>query len=261
MDRLDRPADGNIPERPHRIAVLTPIATRAQHLGLRWLARRPARRIGLGSVSMRTSTAVVAALSLAAATLAIIHSVPVSIVLPTAALVPLLAEHLPGPLDARAFENVRIVEDEAACRYLQRLAALHTGLVHAAADSDAYQLRPAVEIGHHQLFDTADLLQRHDTRSASSELVAREHLLLQLASQIVASAQGDASLGPYPPGPRRQPPASAQATTRISSMKEETDMPHLQGGPAQRTSEVYLLFAHEAYHPAAAREITAAAHL
>lgn len=32
-------------------------------------------------------------------------------------------------------------------------------------------------------------------------------------------------------------------------------MPHLQDGPAQRTSEVYLLFAHEAYYPAAAQEI------
>ncbi|AVH60901.1 hypothetical protein C4B68_00960 [Streptomyces dengpaensis] len=32
-------------------------------------------------------------------------------------------------------------------------------------------------------------------------------------------------------------------------------MPHLQDAPEQRTSEVYLLFAHEAYYPAAAQEI------
>ncbi|MGW5250432.1 hypothetical protein ACWEQN_43110 [Streptomyces sp. NPDC004129] len=262
------PADGSLPERPHRIAVFTPIATRAQHIALRWLARRPARRIRIGPVTVRPATAVALALSLAAATLTITQGVPLSIVLPAAALAPLLVERLSDPLDARASGHVRIVETEAACHYLQRLAALHTGVVQAAAGSDTCELRRAVAIGHHQLFDTADLLQRHDTRSASSQLIAREQLMLQLAlqtGQIATPAQGDAHssrhdrlgvqhpLGPYPPGLRRQAGPSAAHTTRISSTKEETHMP--QHGPEQPTREVYLLFAHEAYYPAGAQEI------
>ncbi|MFF1810736.1 hypothetical protein ACFVXW_16670 [Streptomyces sp. NPDC058251] len=265
------PADGSLPEQPHRIAVFTPIATRPQRLGLRWLARRPAHRIRLGPVTVRPATAVVTALTLVAATLALMHGVCFSIVLPAAALAPLLVEHLPDRLDARAGGHVRIVEAEAACRYLQRLAALHAGLVQAAAvGSDRYEVRRAVEVGHHQLFDTADLLQRHDTRSASSELIARERLMLQLAvqtGQIVTPMEGDAPfprqdrlggqppLGPYPPGPRRHPQPSADHTSPVLPTKEETHMPHPQDGPEQPTSEVYLLFAHEAYYPAVAQEI------
>ncbi|MDH6222880.1 hypothetical protein [Streptomyces pseudovenezuelae] len=41
------PADGSAPEIPHQIGVLTPGATRRQRLALRWLTRRPARRLGL----------------------------------------------------------------------------------------------------------------------------------------------------------------------------------------------------------------------
>ncbi|MFI9605054.1 hypothetical protein ACIHCX_35445 [Streptomyces sp. NPDC052043] len=248
--------------------MFTPIATRSQRLSLRWLARRPAHRIRLGPVTVRPATTVVTALILAAATLALMHGVPLSIVLPAAALAPLLVEHLPDRLDTRAGENARIVEVEAACRYLQRLAALHAGLVQAAAASDLYEVRRAVEIGHHQLFDTADLLQRHDSRSASSELIARERLMLRLAvqtRQIVTPTDGDAAaarhdrfggqppLGPYPPGPRRRPQPSAEHTTPVQPTKEETHMP--QDGSEQPTGEVYLLFAHEAYYPAAAQEI------
>ncbi|MDR6980091.1 hypothetical protein J2X68_006829 [Streptomyces sp. 3330] len=214
------PADGSLPEHPHRVAVFTPVATRPQRLALRWLARRPAHWIGLGTVTVRSATIVVTAFILMAVALALMNGVPLSIVLPAAALAPLLAEHLPDRLDARAGESARIVETEAACRYLQRLAALHTGVVQAAVSSDRHEVRRAVEIGHHQLFDTADLLQRHDTRSASSELIARERLMLRLAvqtRQIAPPTQGDLAavrndrfggqppLGPYPPGPRRWP--------------------------------------------------------
>ncbi|MET8956061.1 hypothetical protein [Streptomyces sp. NPDC004533] len=262
------PADGSLPERPHRIAVFTPIATRAQHLALRWLARRPARRIRLGSVTVRLPTAVALALSLAAATLALTHGAPLSIVLPTAASTPLLMKHLLDRLDVRASGHVRIVDADAACHCLQRLAALYAGVVQAAARSNARELRRAIEIGHHQLFDTADLLQRRDTRSASSELIAAERLMLQLAiqaGQIATPAQGDARssrqdrlgaqhpLGPYPPVPRRQAEPSAAHTTPIPSTREEAHMP--QHGPEQSTCGVYLLFAHEAYHPAGAQEI------
>ncbi|MDQ1051860.1 hypothetical protein [Streptomyces sp. V4I2] len=260
------PADGSLPKHPHRLAVFTPIATQCQRLALRWLARRPTHRISLGIVTIRLATTVVTVLTLVAAALALMHGVPLSIVLPAAALAPLLVEHLPDRFDTRAGENARIVEDEAACRYLQRLAALQTGLVQAAVGSDRYEVRRAVEIGHHQLFDTADLLQRHDTRSASSELIARERLMLQLAvqtRQIVTPMQGGAAaarhdrsgeqppLGPYPPAPHRPPRPSPGHTTPIPPTKEETNMPQ-DGQPAD---EVYLLFAHEAYYPAAAQEI------
>ncbi|MFE0420571.1 hypothetical protein [Streptomyces tendae] len=91
-----------------------------------------------------------------------------SIVFPTAALAPLLAEHLPDVLDARAAENARIISAGPACQYLHRLAILHATLTDAATHRDHYLVRRALQIGHHQLFVTADLLQRDDTRSLSS---------------------------------------------------------------------------------------------
>ncbi|MCX4993361.1 hypothetical protein [Streptomyces sp. NBC_00568] len=258
------PADGSLPEQPHRIAVSTPIATRTQRIGLRWLARSCAHRIRLGPVAVRTATAAVAVLALAAAVLAILHGIPFGLVLPAAALAPLLVEHLRDPLEARVGENVRIVEAEAACRYLHRLAALHASLVRAAAGSDHPEVRHAVETGHHQLFDTADLLQQHDTRSASGELIAREQLMQQLAVRIrhivaptpdgapsVRHDRADAPqpLGPYPPRPH----PSAGHSAPIAPMKEEPHMP--QDGPQGPARQVYLLFAHEAYYPAAGQEI------
>ncbi|MEU3795998.1 hypothetical protein AB0F07_40550, partial [Streptomyces fructofermentans] len=213
------PADGSLPQQPHRMAVFTPIATRYQRLGLRCLARRPAHRMRLGQLTVRPATAAVTALTLAAAALALLHRIPLSIVLPAAALAPLLTEHLPDRLDARAQERVRIVDAEAACCYLRRLAALHAHIVQAAAGSNRHEVRRAVTVGHHQLFDAAELLRHYDTRTISSDLIARERLMLQLVVQshhIVTSPQGDAHapaarhdrftglppLGPYPPRPR-----------------------------------------------------------
>ncbi|MFF3617269.1 hypothetical protein [Streptomyces sp. NPDC002580] len=257
------PADGSLPEQPHRIAVFTPTTTPTQRLCLRLLARSPAHRIRLGPTAVRTATAAVVVLAVLAAALAALHGVPLGIVLPAAALAPLLVEYLSDPLEARLGENVRIVKAEAACRYLQRLAALHAGLVRAAAGSDCPEVRRAVEIGHHQLFDAADLLQRHDTRSASGELIVREQLMLQLAVQtrhIVTPTQKGAPpvqhdradvpqpLGPYPPRPH---PSTCHSTP-LAPMKEETPMP--QDGPPEPARQVYLLFAHEAYHPATAHE-------
>ncbi|MGW2555937.1 hypothetical protein [Streptomyces sp. NPDC001635] len=67
------PADDRLPERPHRIGVLTPAATRLQRLALRWLSRRPAQRLPLLPVSVRCSAAAVAVLGLVAAAAAITH--------------------------------------------------------------------------------------------------------------------------------------------------------------------------------------------
>ncbi|WP_406719105.1 hypothetical protein OHA53_00095 [Streptomyces althioticus] len=260
------PADGNLPQEPDRIAVFSPLATRAQRLGLRWLARRPTPRIRLGPLDLRPGTAAVMVLALIAATLASLHGgVPLSIVLPAAALAPLLVEHLPDVLDARAGESVRILEAGPACRYLHRLAALHATLTDAAARSDQSQVRRALQIGHHQLFDTADLLQRRDTRSVSAVLIARERLMLQLVAQtaeiLTPTADDEPSACPERSGRQpagRTPPAlchqpSVEPSVPTSPMKEETDMPN--HGSEQYTGGVYLLFAHEAYYPAHGQEI------
>ncbi|MEU2859060.1 hypothetical protein ACIQWL_33315 [Streptomyces mirabilis] len=178
------------------------------------------------------------------------HGVPVEAALPGMVLAPLLAEHLPRQLDARARKHVRSVEGDGACRYLQRLAALHTSLVQAAAGRDRYELRRAAEIGQHLLWDAAGLLQTQDTRSASADLIARERLMVQLADQVTPSLRthtedgpADADqpgwherpLGPYPPGfkqtarpfclpsPRLDPAQPAQDTAGSRAAPQHND--------------------------------------
>ncbi|MEW2471098.1 hypothetical protein AB0919_39865 [Streptomyces sp. NPDC046994] len=68
---------------------------------------------------------------------------------------------------------------------MQRLAALHSDLVAAAVSSDRYELRRAVEIGQHLLWDAASLLQTQDTLAASDALIARERLMLHLVDQVI----------------------------------------------------------------------------
>ncbi|TVZ84764.1 hypothetical protein [Streptomyces sp. BK340] len=251
------PGDGSPPEIPHQIAVLTPAATRTQRLALRWLTRRPAQRIALDTVpgSLRFSAAAVALISLLAGIFATGHGVPFDVALPAMLLAPLLAEHLPDRLEAWARQHVRIVEGDNACRYLQRLAALHTSLARTAAGSDRYELRRSAEIGHNLLWDAAGLLQARDTHAASDDLIARERLMLQLAHQVAQiihrTADADHTpesgrpLGPHPPGAR---PATPHMTA-TSSLKETVLMPQPESSPAARTPDVYLLFAHEPYYP------------
>ncbi|MFF8847964.1 hypothetical protein ACF08N_35545 [Streptomyces sp. NPDC015127] len=194
-----------------------------QRLALRWLTRRPARHIGLASTlpgSLRASTVAVAVFSLVAGVLAMVHGVPADVALPGMLLAPLLAEHWPGRLDARAREHVRSVEGPSACRYLQRLAVLHTYLVQAAASTDRYELRRSAEIGQCLMWDAADLLHTHDIHSASTGLIYRERLMLQLADQVAhilkttAAQPGPAGANacrpgllavPYPPTPAHRP--------------------------------------------------------
>ncbi|MFD7444068.1 hypothetical protein [Streptomyces sp. NPDC059909] len=181
------PADGRLPELPHQIGILPPAATRIQRLGVRWLTRRPARRIGLAASipgSLRLSAAVLGLVGCFAALLAISHDVPTDIALVSVALVTVLADHLPDRLDDRVRRHARVVEAKTATRYMQRLAAWHTHLVRAASGSERHELLRAVEIGQHLLWDTADLLLRQDPRRVSSRLIARERLLVQLAAQV-----------------------------------------------------------------------------
>jgi hypothetical protein len=261
------PADGTLPQVPHQIGVLTPFATRTQRLALRWLSRRPAQHIALTTVpgTLRFSVAAVALISVIIGLFAIGHGVPIDVALPVMLLAPLLAEYLPGRLDARADEHVRRVEGVNACRYLQRLATMHTSLVQARAVSDGYELRhsaEAAEAGHHLLWDAAGLLQSQDTRSASEGLSTRELLMLQLVDQVAqilgraAHEAADADqprepgrpLGPYPPGSRPTTPRSMASTPPLKGTVL-MPQPRPEPSPAVRTPDVYLLFAHKPYYP------------
>jgi hypothetical protein len=258
------PGDGTLPERPRQIGVLTPGATRTQRLAARWLTRRPALRIALtrtSPVSVRFSAAAVGVISLFAALFALNRDVPADTVLPAMLLAPLLAEHLPDRIDERAGEHVRRVEDVAACQYMQRLAAVHTYLVQAAADNDRYELRRSAEIGQNLLWDAAGLLQDQDTRTVSAQLIYRERLMVQLADQVTQTLErihAEACSGERTPGGHEGPsgpcpPGSQLATPRpkpgTSLLKGTVLMPQPESSPANRTTDVYLLFAHEPYYP------------
>ncbi|GGX56117.1 hypothetical protein [Streptomyces chartreusis] len=271
------PADGTLPEVPHQIGVLTPVPTRAQRLALRWLTRHPAHRIDIAAgspVSLRLSTAVVGVVGLAVALYTLSRGTPAGLVLPAVLLAPMLAEYLPEWLDARAGEHVRTVEGDAACRYLQRLAVLHATLVVAAAGSDRDELWRSAEIGHHLLWDAADLLQAGDTRLVSARLIDRERLMLQLAHQVAQDlerirakpASGEAGqphtaeglLGPLPPGFEPATPPNSVPTAGTSPLKGYRSMAQAQSDDAVRTEGVYLLFAHEPYFPGdGAQEVNA----
>ncbi|MFF0737779.1 hypothetical protein ACFYVK_39975 [Streptomyces chartreusis] len=262
------PADGTPPELPVQIGVLVPGATWTQRLTVRWLLRRPAHRIALASasrVSLRFSTTAVAAVALVAAWYALSCGIPVGLVLPAILLAPLLAEHVPGWLDARAGEYVRTVEGHAACHYLRRLAALHTSLVDAAGGSDRYELRRSAEIGHQLLWEVADLLQTEDTRLVSARLIDRERLMVQLAHQVAQLLEharawppsgesdradgGEGPLGPLPPGFE---PATASASGPEPVTAPLKGSPPVTQTPCDdlvRTRDVYVLFAHEPYYP------------
>jgi hypothetical protein len=261
------PGDGTLPESPRQIGVLTPGPTMTQRLAVRWLTRRPAHRIALTSTSpasLRLSAAAVGIISLFAALFALGRGIPADLVLPAMLLAPLLAEHLPGRLDDRAGEHVRSVEEDTACQYLQRLVALHTYIVQAAADSDNYELRRSAEIGHNLLWDAADMLQTQDTRSASARLIDRERLMVQLADQVAQtleriraeSASGETDQlrgakglsGPQPPGFEQAAQPAPRREPGTSPLKGDRPMIQAHPDDSTRTTDVYLLFAHEAYY-------------
>ncbi|MFG2463286.1 hypothetical protein ACGFWE_40405 [Streptomyces sp. NPDC048523] len=262
------PSDGTPPKVPSQIGVFTPGATLPQRLAMRWLTRRPAHRIALTATSpasLRYSAAAMGAVSFFAALFALSRGIPADLVLPAMLLAPLLTEHLPDRLDERAREHVRSVEGDAACHYLQRLAALHTFIVQAAADSDRYELRRSAEIGHTLLWGAADLLQDQDTSTASTRLAHRERLMGQLADQVAqilerpraaptADAAGEprsaeSPLGPLPPGFEPAPRPTPLPINEMSPRKGYPPMTQTRPADAARTTDVYLLFAHEPYYP------------
>ncbi|MCQ8833824.1 hypothetical protein [Streptomyces malaysiensis] len=262
------PGDGTLPSLPQQIGVLTPDATLTQRLAVRWLTRRPAHRIALTATSpssLRFSAALVGIISLFAALFALSHDIPAGVVLPAMLLAPLLTEDLPDRLDGRARDYVRSVEGDEACQYLQRLAALHTYIVQTAAGSDCHELRSSAEIGQHLLWDAADLLQNQDTRSASPRLIDRERLMVHLADQVAQTVErtrpesasheadqpcgGEGTLGPLPHGFEPAAGPTPSPTPDTSPLKGYRPMTQTQPDDAVRTTDVYLLFAHEPYYP------------
>ncbi|MGW6893705.1 hypothetical protein [Streptomyces chartreusis] len=258
------PGDGTAPELPVQIGVLAPGATIRQRLAMRWLLRRPAHRTALASgsrASVRLSAVFVGAIALVAAFYALGRGIRADLVLPAMLLAPLLTEQLPDWLDGRAVEHVRWVEGDAACRYLQRLAALQSYLLEAAAGSDRYELRRSAEVGRRLLWDAAELLQAGDTRLMSARLIDREPLMVQLAHQAAQlleharakPASGEAAqpadgIGPLRPLPAGFERAPAPDPT-TSTLKGSPAMTQAQSDTAVRTTDVYLLFAHEPYYP------------
>jgi len=221
------PADGSMPQRPHRIGVLPPSATWTDRLAARWLARRPAGRMALHATSrgsLRYFAVAVAVIGCFTAVDAIARGIPLGIAVPAALLAPLLADHLPDRLDRRARRRVRIAQGAAATGYLQRLAAWHTGLLRAAADSDRHAPRRAAEIGRHLLWDAAGLLQGQDTRQVSPQLIACERLMLQLADQVTQNTEHTTS--------EHTTPEDAAADTARAHTPGRTRGPNPPWGPA-----------------------------
>ncbi|MER5698860.1 hypothetical protein ACWDBO_45115 [Streptomyces mirabilis] len=250
------PGDGSLPQQPRRIGVLPPSPTRTERWAVRWLARRPAHRFGLPPTlpgSLKLSSIAVALVGLTVASFAVSQGIPAVFALPLAVLAPLLTDRLGHSLDVCAHRHVKIVEDESACRYLQRLAALHTHILEAAADSKTYELRRSAEIGHNQLWRAANLLARHSTQAVSDELIAREQLLLQLALQVngiiaAASDRSDEADGADPDRGRPTPGAPLPKGYTLSGVPQPEHRHPVR-------DDVYLLFAHEPYYLDDTREI------
>lgn len=81
-------------------------------------------------------TIAVALSSIAAGLFAAAHGTPLDVTLPAVLLAPMLADHLPGDLDARARRHVRTIHGAPAVRYFQRLTAAQTFLIGAATRTD-----------------------------------------------------------------------------------------------------------------------------
>ncbi|MFJ2397449.1 hypothetical protein ACIOTI_32485 [Streptomyces sp. NPDC087843] len=252
------PTDGTLPAIPHLISVLDPAATRIERLAVRWLTRRPARRIALHPSipwALRLWVFAVTLASLAAGLLVVVHGAPWDVILPAVLVAPMLADRLPGNLDAQARQHVRTIRGDAAVRYLQRLTALQTVLTRADTRTDRHDLPRPAEIGQHVLWDAAGLLHDQDTLTASAALIARERLMVQLADQVTSTLTRPANpttqgqrhapagpLGPYPPAPHPPMGQGHQTTYGTSHQKGSPLMrcasPPTHAGSAEQTSSV-----------------------
>lgn len=168
-----------------QIGVLSPTHRRTARLAGRWLTRRPPLRISFDERRRFwvTGTTVLAAfLSLIGVCAAMANGLPADIGLPLMLLIPALADHLPGRLDARARVHVRIVQGEAALRQMQRCVVLQQSIPDAD-DHDGPELVQAVRLGHHLLWDIAGLLTQRGRGNSGERALESEHLLAGLAGQ------------------------------------------------------------------------------
>ncbi|WP_438296306.1 hypothetical protein [Streptomyces sp. HUAS TT7] len=187
--RWPAPLSEDPPVVPLQIVVLSPMPSRAARLAGRWLTRRPPLRIYFDARCRFwvTSTTVLAAfLSLTWVGAAMAKGLPADVGVPLMLLIPALAEHVPGRLDARARAYVRIVQGEAALGQMQRFAALHQS-IQAADDHATPELDRAVALGHHLLWNLASLLTQRPGAPAREQLLSSERLLTRLARQATAT--------------------------------------------------------------------------
>ncbi|AYG77963.1 hypothetical protein DWB77_07522 [Streptomyces hundungensis] len=185
--RWPAPLSEDAPVVPLQIAVLSPMPSRAARLASRWLTRRPPLRIYFDARCRFwvTSTTVLAAfLALTFVGAAMAKGLPADVGVPLMLLIPALAEHVPGRLDARARVHARIVQDETGLREMQRFLGCHQ-IIQAADDRETPELARAVELGHHLLWDIAGVLTRPAAAPVHELLLAREYRFTQLASQAV----------------------------------------------------------------------------
>ncbi|MFJ8158481.1 hypothetical protein [Streptomyces sp. NPDC094468] len=267
------PGRGQTAATLRQVGILSSHTARRNHVILRWLTRRPARRITVVSPlpgPPRISSIGSVLVSSLGGLIATARGAPVGVALLPVLLAPLVTEHVPDQLDAWARMHVRIVENDSSIRLLQRLGALQTHLLQAAARSKRYEVRRSAEVGQHLLWEAAGLLQTRTTPTAAARLIAYERMMLQLARQVAQLLDGNATSSTagvnHAPGPRsfghcRQltgwPATDRPAPHAASQPRQKGAGSVLQSTADQHdpAGGVHLLFAHEPYHPVAGREI------
>ncbi|MEV6048682.1 hypothetical protein [Streptomyces xanthochromogenes] len=168
-----------------QIGVRSPNAPRTARLASRWLTRRPARRIYFDRRCrfwVTAATALAALVSLIGVWTVMLNGLPASIGLPLMLLIPALAEHLPGRLDARARRWVRTVQG-VGLRPMQFCAALQQR-IQESDDQETPELGQAVRVGRLLLWDIAGLLAQRDPDVARERVLTSERLLTALARQV-----------------------------------------------------------------------------
>jgi hypothetical protein len=190
--------DEGTPPEPLQIGLLPPALSKAARLARRWLTRRPPLRAATGrswADSVTVSTLFAALVSFTAGIYVMARGLPIGVAVPAMLLIPLYVSVLPNRLDALAHRFVRIIEDDRARQYLQRLILLHAQVARAATDSQIPELAHAAQLGHRVLWDTAGLLARHGAWPCCDErLLAYERLYTDLAQQALENAAAQRAL-------------------------------------------------------------------
>jgi hypothetical protein len=173
------------PQRLLQIGIVTPEPSLRARCAQRWLTRRPPIRLYLdhgGSVTASTLLTAIGALT--GMSWAIEHGLPASVGLPLAILLPLLVDHLPARLDARARACVRIIDAGPQLNYLQQLTAQHIAITRAAASHSCRELDYAAQLGHRVLWSIATIITAPDrSPDTTCRWLALESLMDHLARQ------------------------------------------------------------------------------